>query len=70
MDYIVTETIQFPKNISKEQIAAFIQPSEAIKFAKMKAKERLKYDSETNFCYFVTDKIGKQIASFFNNKEI
>ena len=70
MKHKVIEAIQYPKNFHQETIATFVQPAEAVKFAKQQAKQRMKYDNKTPFEYAVIFG-GEGIKQrFFNTKEL
>ncbi len=66
MKYTVVEKIKYPSNLHTQEIASFAQPSDAVKFAKDKAKDRNKYDSGTPFCYSVIES-GKPFNQYFNH---
>lgn len=62
----VIEAIQHPKNLYQETIASFTQVSDAIKFAKQKAKERKAYDNTTPFEYAVVTTNNGIVQRYFN----
>lgn len=65
--YQVTEKIKYPSNkeLYSQVIATFVQPSDAIKFAKNKAKDRNQYDKTTPFCYSIS-KDNVTFNSYYN----
>jgi len=70
MKFIVEEKIKHLHNLHVQDIAAFVQASDAVMFAKFQAKKRKQYDNNTPFQYAVKGADGEFFSSFYNKSEL